>query len=759
MKRDEIYTPQVIINKMVNPIDNKSNKKTDSLNHSPNFFSEKNFEVILTRTFNLQDGISSGKRTYLKQFDSQITSYVAVEALISNPRFNQSDLFCNGVTAWYIDDEEVGRNNFNLEIKKEWEIIELVQSWGTPLPGFWRNGDCKVEIYLENNLLCSHNFKMANTPIIDFQSLGSNQLSPKNIFNNIHTDNQLQHSIKLDFDNSIQSILDELNKFIGLKVLKHSLSDFITYLNFIRERKLNGIDTKDNLSAHCLFLGNPGTGKTSVARLLGRFFKSIGMLENGHVVEVDRSTLVGEFIGETAQKTEKIINQALGGILFIDEAYTLKRNEDGKDFGQEAIDIILKRMEDHQGKFFVIAAGYPAQMQRFLDSNPGLKSRFTHTFTFEDFTAEELTDIYKLFSSREKFELSKEAEKFLTEKLALFCESADHTFGNARFIRNLFNETKIQLSKRYQKLHYEDRDFEAASKILKEDLVNAFNNYKKHNQGIVFNEDKLQKYFSELQNLVGLEDVKITFSKLFASIRVEQLKKERSIASSPKNLNSIFIASPGSGITTVARLFGKIYKEVGILKSGQLLEIDSSIFHGLSKIDSYLTLDNIFQDSAEKIILINDSILTLQAKGDFSDSLLQYFLKKLYLLRERIVVIISGNENDIQELLTSVPVVQNQFPNIFNFGMYSNRQLLEIALNICQKKNYQLDEGAWQQMLEIICSLRENKQRNFYNARTLKEILNKAISNQEERIISIIHPKDEDLMTLIYEDFIGTPFH
>lgn len=754
MKPDENYNSHVITTKKFNLFKNITKERANNSNYSP-IFSPENFKVLFTRIFNLNEGISSGKRTYLKQFDSQITSYVAVEALIANSCFLINDMSFNGLTIWYIDDEEVGRNSFNLQVKKEWEIFELVQSWGTPLPGFWRNGDCKVEIFIENNLICTHNFKVGNTAIIDFQSLTMDQLKEIELSNNIQINNQQQVSVKINTDNSIESILNELNKFVGLKNLKQSLSDFINYINFIQQREKNGISTKENFSAHCIFLGNPGTGKTSVARLLGRFFKSIGMLENGHVVEVDRSTLVGEFIGETAQKTEKIINQALGGILFIDEAYTLKRNDEGKDFGQEAIDIILKRMEDYKGKFFVIAAGYPTEMQKFLDSNPGLKSRFTHTFNFEDFTSEELANIYKLFSSKEKFELTEDAEVFLISKLAVFCDSADQTFGNARFIRNLFNETKIQLSKRYQKLPYEERDFEAASKIIKEDIINAFNNYKKHNQGFTFNEDKLQKYLNELQNLVGLEDVKITFNKLFAAIKVEQLKKERSIASTPKNLNSIFIALPGSGISTVARLFGKIYKEAGILKSGQLVEIDSSVFYGLSKIDSFLMLDNIFQDSVEKIILINDTVATLQTKSDFGDSLLQYFLKKLFLSRGKIVVLLTGSENEIQELLMSVPVVKNQFPNIFNFGIYSNRQLLEIALNICQKKNYQLDEGAWQQMFELICMLRENKQRNFYYARTLKEILNKAIANQEERMISITNPKDEVLMTLSFEDFIG----
>lgn len=729
--------------------------KTKNQSDINKFFPDNIFKVLKTGVFDMQDNIDFGKRTFLKSFDKEETNYVAIEVLILNPYFKQRDLFCIGQTFWYIEDEEVGRNNFNVELKKDWEIVEIVQSWGTPLPGFWKNGECKVEVFLENKLACTHFFSVGDTQIIDFQNDSGKELDAFKNFTTIESKQAVEFKPLSTGNNSLPILLEELNNYIGLKTLKHSLSDFITYLNFVQERNKQGIDIKENLSANCIFLGNPGTGKTSVARLLGRFFKSIGLLEHGHVIEVDRSALVGEFIGETAQKTEKIINQALGGILFIDEAYTLKRDNGGKDFGQESIDIILKRMEDLQGKFFVIVAGYPELMQKFLESNPGLKSRFTHLFTFDNYTAEELTEIYKLFSSKEKFIITQEAEKFLNEKLESICEDVDKNFGNARFVRNLFNETKVQLSKRYQALAYDERNFSTMSTIIKEDILSAFNYYNRHNAGLIVSEDKLDKYTYELNHLVGLEDVKNKFSKLLASIKVEQLKKERSIASTPRNLNSIFISEQGSGTSTVARLFGKIFKELSLLENGQLVEIDSSVFYGLNKIDSYLMLDKIFQDSVGKIILINDSILTLQAKSDFSDSLLQYFLKKLYLYDGKVTAILSSNNNDIEELFSNVPVIENQFPNIFNFGQYSTRQLLEIALNICQKKNYQLEEGAWQQMLELLSELRKEKNRNFYNARTVKEILNKAIANQEERILSIENPKDADLMTIIYEDFSG----
>lgn len=720
-----------------------------------NFFSDIDFKIIQSRVFDLQDSINSGKRTYLKVFDEQRTNFIAVEILIFNPYYNQRNLFWNGLAVWYMDDEEVGRNNFNLEVKSDWEIVEVVQSWGTPVPGFWKDSECRVEILLENKLVCTHFFSVGNSQVIDFQNIQVDELK---IFNR-ESFNQIKRSeniMSISNENySLQLILEELNGYVGLKNLKHSLSEFITYINFVQERKKQGIDVKENLTAHCIFLGNPGTGKTSIARILGRFFKSVGLLENGHVVEVDRSTLVGEYIGETAQKTEKVIKQALGGILFIDEAYTLKRDTNGNDFGQEAIDIILKRMEDFNGKFFVIAAGYPELMQNFLNSNPGLKSRFTHLFLFDDFSANELVEIYKLFSSREKFIITPEAEELLTNKLKLIYENDKNNLGNARFVRNLFNETKVQLSKRYHSLKYDERNFYASSTIIIDDILSAFNNYEKHSKGFVFNDDKLNKYLNELNNLVGLEDVKKTFSKLLASIKVEQLKKERAISSLPKNLNSIFICEPGAGTSTVARLFGKVFKELSLIESGQLVEIDSSYFYGLNKIDSYLTLDKIFQDSIGKIIVVNDSVITLKAKSDFSDSLLQYFLKKLYLYKDKVVAVLTGNQDEFEDLFESVPVIENQFPNIYNFGHYSTRQLLEIALNICQKKNYQLEEGAWQQMLDLLAKLRSDKNKNFYNARTIKEILNKAIANQEERIISLKHPKDADLMTITYEDFTG----
>lgn len=717
---------------------------------SPNVM--KTIEAKSIRMFNLEESLNSQKKTYLIQFDESIATYIAAEAIIKNPFFKSDNRLLSGLTIWYFEDEEIGRNDFNLMLKKEWEFVEFVQSWGTPIPGFWKCGEVRIEIFLANQQIIKHYFQIGTQEIINF--LDENE-QPDSYSNKQNTQQpkKLEQLQKTNSDNnSIKSLFEEFDNLVGLHNLKQSLRDFISYLEFVKERKAKGIETNENISANCIFLGNPGTGKTTVARILGRFFKAIGLLKNGHVVEVDRASLIGEYIGETAQKTEKVINQALGGILFIDEAYSLKRDKNSNDFGQEAIDIILKRMEDYKDKFFVIAAGYPELMEKFINSNPGLKSRFTHHFYFDDYNSSELAEIFKIFSEKEKYSFNEDAEKFLIEKLDSLIDNTDGSFGNARFIRNLFSETKIELSKRYHLLEDEEKDFNSLNTIFISDIQSAWLNINNRNNSVVKSNEKIDRYVNEINNLVGLSSVKTTFNRIIASIKVDKLKSEKSISSVHKTYNSIFIAEPGSGTSTVARLFAKSLFASNKLSKGQLIEIDSSLFSGLSKLDAYLTMDELFKKLSGNVILVNDVTASLQCLKHFSDSLLQYFLKKLYLMNDEVTAILSGTREEIEIIIESFPVLESQFPNKFEFEPYTNRQLLEIALSICQKKNYQLDEGAWQQLLELIDEMRQGKNRNFYNARSIKELLNRAISIQEDRILSMPNIQSSDLMTITYDD-------
>ena len=233
--------------------------------------------------------------------------------------------------------------------------------------------------------------------------------------------------------------VDQLNSLIGLAGVKQEVNSLINLLKMKQLRDARGLKTP-NVSKHLVFLGNPGTGKTTVARLLAKIYKQLGVLDKGQLVEVDRGGLVAGYVGQTAIKTQERIDEAMGGVLFIDEAYTLAKG--GTDFGQEAIDTLLKAMEDKRDSFVVVVAGYSSPMETFLESNPGLKSRFNKNIVFEDYTQNELLDIFKVFCAPYGMALNTEAESRIVAYLEYLTNHKPDNFANGREMRNLF-ETMV----------------------------------------------------------------------------------------------------------------------------------------------------------------------------------------------------------------------------------------------------------------------------------------------------------------------------
>ena len=229
--------------------------------------------------------------------------------------------------------------------------------------------------------------------------------------------------------------IEELESLIGLASVK---KDVVSLANFIKMKKMRedkGLKAP-NISYHCIFNGNPGTGKTTVARILANIFKELGILKSGHLVETDRSGLVAEYVGQTAVKTNNIIDSALDGVLFIDEAYTLIGGQN--DYGKEAIATLLKRMEDDRERLIVILAGYTKEMDEFINSNPGLRSRFNRNILFPDYTSSELFHIFQLNASKNEYVINEEANQYLKKKLNIVVQNKQKDFGNARYIRNYF---------------------------------------------------------------------------------------------------------------------------------------------------------------------------------------------------------------------------------------------------------------------------------------------------------------------------------
>ena len=233
----------------------------------------------------------------------------------------------------------------------------------------------------------------------------------------------------------------ELDELIGLNSVKKEVRSLANFVKLQKQREAQGLKTA-KVSYHLVFYGSPGTGKTTVARIVGRIYKDLGVLKIGHTVETDRAGLVGEYVGKTGPKTDAVIMQALDGVLFIDEAYSLvPKDGGGSDYGQEAISTILKRMEDYRDRLVVIVAGYKDEMQRFIDSNPGLQSRFNRYIDFPDYTGQELTEIFKMYMKKNQYTLNDSTEAYLRTRFDIIVEKKDRNFGNARFARNVFEKS------------------------------------------------------------------------------------------------------------------------------------------------------------------------------------------------------------------------------------------------------------------------------------------------------------------------------
>ncbi|MGZ3932861.1 MAG: AAA family ATPase, partial [Bacteroidia bacterium] len=438
------------------------------------------------------DGWSQRHRKYLKAFNKTTTQYVWAEIKIkalTNIDFNY-ELFLN-----YIDDAgqlkaHQGKTGY-IDANKSNYTYTLDLGWGHNTPGSWKDDKYSLEVVFMDVLIGAVSFECKEEEeegTLELITSIEQTLSPNNAAS------KSANATTAAPDKTLEELLGEVQSLIGLESVKKSINENITYLKFNQLRKEKGFDDNSKISLHAVFTGNPGTGKTTIVNMLGKIYNKMGLLSKGHVMEVDRAALVGEFIGQTAPKVKKAIEDARGGILFIDEAYSLSRSgDDSKDFGKEVIEVLLKEMSDGPGDIAIIAAGYPKEMNTFLESNPGLKSRFAEYFQFDDYLPEELYQIALYTATNKQVTITQEAEAYLIEQLTEAYRRRDKSFGNARFVNGVIEEAKQNMGVRIMKAgNLENLTKEDLSAITLSDLKQVFAGGDKKKLNLNINDKDLQ---------------------------------------------------------------------------------------------------------------------------------------------------------------------------------------------------------------------------------------------------------------------------
>ena len=541
---------------------------------------------------------------------------------------------------------------------------------------------------------------------------------------------------------SDKSAIDRLDSLVGLEKAKKEIHEVSDFASVQLARKRQGLPVSE-VSFHLVFSGNPGTGKTTVARLIAEIYKDLGIVSKGHLTEVSAKDLVAGYVGQTAIKTGDVINKALGGVLFIDEAYTLL-DKSGQGFGQEAIDTLLKEMEDHRGDFVVIVAGYDDLMQDFINSNPGLKSRFNKYIHFDDYTPDEMMQIFDMLCHDGAYSVSNDAKEKIKNYFSTIANTTDDDFANGRTVRNIFEKVISKQASRIATT--KEKTKELLSTIEVEDVINGIGEQTEKA------EESIEDVLQELKSLIGLDAVKEEIAELVYIVQNQQRRKSQGLKVPSMSLHLVFMGNPGTGKTTVARLIARIYKCLGLLSKGQLIETDRSGLVAGYVGQTAIKTQDVIQTAIGGVLFI-DEAYTLANGGvnDFGQEAIDTLLKVMEDQRDDLVVIVAGYDDLMQDFINSNPGLESRFNRYIHFENYTYEQMLSIFQELCKKNQYILSDDAVKSLRKYFS---ETDISSIGNGRGARNLFEKVVTQQAKRIEKT-SLDDVDLLQITKEDVEG----
>ena len=546
-------------------------------------------------------------------------------------------------------------------------------------------------------------------------------------------------------ERSLEDILSDLDRYIGMDEVKKAVREIAFTVHNSVQRAQRGLGEQEKSGIHIVLTGNPGTGKTTIARKLGEILESIGYLDSGHVVEVDRSKMVSSYQGETPKVVDRLCDKAMGGILFVDEAYTLaplSQSGDKDQQGTQALEQLMKRMEDDRGKFVVIAAGYRQEMDNLFRINPGVRSRFSYFLNIDDYTPDQLYQIMCVFAKEKKYVFTQEAEELTLKMISELYNSRGKDFANGRTMRQIFEKIVAKQAERLQKVDI--------STLTNEQMMTI------DTADIPYEAPKAVDYtecLAKLNGMVGLAAVKKEISNLAAFLNLQIRRGETNTF---QGKHYVFSGNPGTGKTTVARIMADVFRTLGILSRGQLIEADrAKLVAGYSGQTAIKT--NQLIDSAMGGVLFIDEAYTLKSsdQDSFGAEAIDTLLKRLEDDRGKFICIVAGYTDQMHDFIDTNPGLKSRFTQTIHFDDYTPDELTEIFINLAKGKNFTIDEETQGAILRQFEQLYLRRDKNFGNAREARRMFDQAVEKQSQRLVSQMNNpdfKDDDMYRITVAD-------